>query len=754
MSESSFGMHLRDLRLSADMTLESLAERSLVSDRTISDIERGVSVSPRRATLDALATALGLDATQRQMFLRAARANRKSLARGIEGASPLPLRVNDFTGREREVVAVVEALGRTYDNAVAPVIALTGAPGLGKTTIAWEALSRTQDSYASLLFVDLDGFSAIPFTPLQVMTSLLRQMPGSEQKAPLNLPDAITAWREATAENKVAVLLDNASQEAQVRPVMAAGSGSAIVVTSRRSLSGLEGISRVVLGPLSADESVVLLSRLIAPAQNDDGSLAELAALCDHVPLALRVLGNRIASRPARRTSDFLPRLRSEESRLRTLVAGDLGVEAAFSLSYDELEPHTAELFRAIAVIDGGTFDARLATAVYPWVPSSADLIESLLEDLTDLGLLEARGGDRYRMHDLVRLFALARLREQIGDEGVDRRRSMMRNWLLRSLERAGAWFEPSRSPDASDTDVLAFTDRDDASSWIRAETLHWWPALRRAAAEGEHERVVDVADALHWFSDAWITWGHWHELFSLGAAAAQARGDDRMHATHLGYMAWADIVESGNDRGAIVTAQHAASIAERIGDSTQRGWAYFYISWALWRLDECEDAMAAVETSIDAFHAAGEDEGLSQAIVLMAVIRGQRGEHAEAIEDLLAVLERVGADREDENEFASKIAESATYLFLATAYIETGQALEAIDAATSGLAVARELGDDTRAALLLRRRIRAHVLAGDPEKAEQDIAEVLELIRPASEDAFMLKKLRDELGAQTGSGS
>ena len=128
MSESSFGMHLRDLRLSADMTLESLAERSLVSDRTISDIERGVSVSPRRATLDALATALGLDATQRQMFLRAARANRKSLARGVEGASPLPLRVNDFTGREREVVAVVEALGRTYDNAVAPVIALTGAP--------------------------------------------------------------------------------------------------------------------------------------------------------------------------------------------------------------------------------------------------------------------------------------------------------------------------------------------------------------------------------------------------------------------------------------------------------------------------------------------------------------------------------------------------------------------------------------------------------------------------------------------------
>ena len=139
--------------------------------------------------------------------------------------------------------------------------------------------------------------------------------------------------------------------------------------------------------------------------------------------------------------------MRTSEDRLRLLVAGDLAVETAISLSYDELDPRTAALFRWISLIDGRTFGAHLAAAA----ARSADLaeVESRLDDLTDLGMLEARGGDRYRLHDLMRLFGRSKLRMTVGPDEIARRRDHVRSWLLGSLERAGAWYEPMREPTA-----------------------------------------------------------------------------------------------------------------------------------------------------------------------------------------------------------------------------------------------------------------------------------------------------------------
>ncbi|KAA9108082.1 helix-turn-helix domain-containing protein [Microbacterium rhizomatis] len=741
-----FGARVRELRRAADLTLEALAERSGVSERTISDIERGVSLAPRRATVDALARGLGIDEAQRQTFLRAARASRRESVAGASSASFAPQRVGDFTGRQHEVASVLGLLDvDTEDAASAPAVLITGPPGFGKTTIAWEAVHRAADRWTRTLFVDLDGFSALPLTPLQVLSALLRQLPGSELKTPTTVSDAVRMWRTATASAPVAVLLDNAASESQVRAVLGIGPRSAIVITSRRSLAGLEDVRRMLLGPLGRTDSVRLLEHLIPDSQRDPRAVAGLAAVCEDTPLALRIVGNRIASRPALRAADFLKRLQSEENRLRLLVAGDLAVEAAISLSYDDVEPETAGLFRAISIIDGGTFDAGLAAAI---VGKDRDDTEAQLEDLTDLGLLEARGADRFRLHDLLRLFVLDRLHRELGSAGVQARRSRLRDWLLTTLERAGAWFEPTREPDLIPGKAV-FHDRDAAGDWIRGEVGHWWPAIRQAAALGDHARVVDVADSLHWFSDVWIQWGVWHEFFSLAVTSARALGDGLMEATHLGYVAWTEIVEVGDFDQALITAREALAVAEAIGDDTQQGWAHYYVAWAHWKIERFTEGAEDARASVACFRRARNDGDLALAIVMLATLLQAQGKHEEGIREVEGVLSVLSDDRRQGRGLAGRIAEYSTYIVLADSYLDLDRNGDAVDAASHALAIAEDLSDGARIAMSLRRRIKAHMLAGDTARAEDDIDAALEVLGSKEEDAHVLRVIRDRIVAE-----
>lgn len=738
-----FGARLRELRLAADLTLESLAERSGVSERTISDIERGISVAPRRGTLDALAVGLALDDTQRQLFLRTARAVRRAAEGGQSSSSFAPQRVSDFTGRHDELASALGLLEADVNGATsAPAVLLTGPPGFGKTTIAWEMLSRVAERWTRTLFVDLDGFSALPLTPLQVLSALLRQLPGSELKTPTTVADAVRMWRAATASTPVAVLLDNAASESQVRAVLGVAPGNAIVITSRRSLAGLEDVRRMLLGPLDRAESVRLLEHLIPESQRDPRSLGGLAAVCEGIPLALRIVGNRIASRPSWRAAEFLVRLQSEEDRLRLLVAGDLAVEAAISLSCDDVEPETARLFRAISIIDGGTFDARLAAAI---VGGDLDETEARLEDLTDLGLLEARGGDRFRLHDLLRLFALARLRDEVGKAGVRDSRNRQREWLLTTLRGAGAWFEPTREGEAI-VGRSSFPDQDMAGAWIRREVGHWWPALQQAAALGDHALVVDVADSLHWFSDVWIQWGVWHEFFSLAVTSARALGDTLMEATHLGYVAWTEIVELGDFDHALITAHSALAVAEAIGDDTQQGWAHYYVAWAHWKLERFAEGVVDARSSAACFRRAGNDGDLALAVVMLATLLQAQGKHEEGIREVEEVLSAITDNRRQGRGLAGRIAEYSTYIVLADSYLDLDRAGDAIHAASRALAIAEDLSDGARIAMSLRRRIRAHMSVGDAPRAEADIEAALEVLGSKEEDAHVLRMIRDRI--------
>lgn len=741
---SPFGQLLRSLRIGEDLTLEALSARSGVSARSISDIERGVSKSPQRRTVEALADGLRLDTAARHALLRAARARsrRGDSSEAFFGVSPS--RIIDFSGREDEMHEAIGVLeGVMASGPQRPALIISGAPGIGKTTAAIEILARVHSVDSASVFVGLDGFNAFPLTPLQIVTAMLRQLPGAEQKPPPDLAAAAKQWRAAVAALPVRVLLDNAANEAQIRPVLAICSGDIVVVTSRRSLAGLSGVRRMRLGPLQRDESITFLRGLIPQAGTNLAALDEVASLCDDVPLALRVVGNRIASRPAWTIEDLLRRLRTTEGRLRLLVAGDLAVEAAISLSYEELDPRTAVLFRWVSVLDGKTFDAQLAASV----AGSQDHaeVEFRLDDLTDLGLLEARGGDRYRLHDLMRLFAFSKLRALAGAQELESRRADTRSWLLGSLERAGAWYEPGREPGTAGRAGRGFTDANAAASWIRTEVEHWWPAYSEAAAREENEFVVDVADALHWFSDVWLTWGSWREFFSLAVTAAQRLGDAKMEATQLGYVAWAEIVEAGDSERAVSTGRNALEVAKGAGDTVQEGWAYYYISWASMLLHRFVEAAAAVDSAAAAFSRAGEKAGEDNARLLATMVKNRRGEHLAAVEEMELALVRVQAEP-DAGNFLNLISQYGAYQDLADACIAVGRNEDAIRAARNGIRVARALNDDVRVAVMMRRHMRAMVEAGESEAAMARVEEELGIHDLGSSDAFIFARAKREI--------
>lgn len=741
---SPFGLLLRSLRVGHNLTLEALAAQSGVSVRTIGDLERGASTSPQRRTVDALADGLGLDAADQHAFLRAARARpRAALAPDGPGAIS-PHRVFDFSGRDSEIDEALEILhGPRASDTQRPALIISGAPGIGKTTVAIEILERDRSSGRPAVFLGLDGFSSSPLSALQVMTAMLRQLPGAEQKPPADLGEARARWRAAVDIAPVTVLLDNVANEAQIRPILSICAGDVVVVTSRRSLAGLEGVRRLRLGPLRREESIAFLHRLIPQAASGEDALGEVAGLCDDIPLALRVVGNRIASRPAWTVDDLLGRMRTSEDRLRLLVAGDLAVEAAISLSYDELDPRTAALFRWISLIDGRTFGAHLAAAAV----RSSDLaeVESRLDDLTDLGMLEARGGDRYRLHDLMRLFGRSKLRASVGPDEIARRGDHIRSWLLGTLERAGAWYEPQREPTALGRTGRGFASAEAAAAWIRTEAEHWWPAYTAAAEVGEDETVCDVADALHWYSDIWMTWGNWHRFYSLAASAAESLGDPAKEAAQLGYVAWAEIVEVGDREKAVVTARAALAAAMRAGDVAQQGWAHYYIGWASWTLDRLVEADAAAVAAIDAFTDAQETTGSENAQLLSSLIKSKRGQFLESIEEAEAALARVRSAATADS-VTGVITQYAACLELIDAYSAVGRHEDAMRIGEQGLALARALKDDTRVLLMMRRHIRVLIHAGEGEAAIAEADEALRLLGPGSSEAFIFARVRREV--------
>jgi transcriptional regulator with XRE-family HTH domain/tetratricopeptide (TPR) repeat protein len=626
----SLGDRLRRSRLMADLTLEALSQASGISDRTISNIERGISTTPQRRTLSALLDALGLGDTEQQELLRLARLPRIASGSSRRSAMLAPSLLTDFTGR-RTVMQEIEAfLRRTDTDLAAPTLVVCGPAGVGKTTVALEALRRHEYDDCTRAFVDVNGMNSLPLSPLGVLQALIAQT--SDIRDVPTLDEAITHWRRITDAQRVAVVVDDAANEDQIRPVLT-GADVVVIVTSRRSLGGLVNVHRITLETLTRAESVQLIGRIVPAEQRTDADTDELAAACGDLPLALRIAANRVAAQPRSTVRDFLDRMTARRDPLRALVAGDLAVEPALTLSYEQTDATSRRLFRSLSLIDGATFDAPLAAAATGADPDDAG---DRLDELTDLGLLEARGGNRYHLHDLVRLFAAALSRRE--DTDIAEQREALRHWVLQTAQNAGLWFEPDRDPDPT-APGRHFASAEAAQSWLRIEGAQWASAVQQASALGEDQLVLDVADALHWFSDTWPAWDLWRILFLTSAEAAIRSGTDRDIAVHQGYAAWVYTTHDEYE-AALAASATAVAAAERTDDLKEQGWALVYLASSLGRVRQFDRALHEAGRAMERLMAAGDQEGITQTLALTANVLMHTGDLAAAAAQYRQVLE------------------------------------------------------------------------------------------------------------------
>jgi len=364
----------------------------------------------------------------------------------LSGPRQLPMDVPYFTGRASEITQLDGVLmTQTADDRPRAVVisAIDGTAGVGKTALAVHWAHQVQHRFPDgQLHINLRGYDAGPaVTPDEALNRFLRALGVSSARIPTELDERAALYRSLLVGRRMLILLDNAATSQQVRPLLPGSPGCQVVVTSRSSLSGLvvrEGARRITLDALRPDDALVLLRQLIGPNRTDAErpAAAELARLCAFLPLALRIAAERAASSPHTTLADLVRELTDEHHRLELLATDDEAttVRAVFSYSYGNLDPDHARAFRLLSLHPGPDISTPAAAAL---IGVSLTCARQLLDALRHAHLIESVSHDRYRFHDLLRLYATERA--NVEETEQDRTTAIRRvlSWYLHAADAA-----------------------------------------------------------------------------------------------------------------------------------------------------------------------------------------------------------------------------------------------------------------------------------------------------------------------------
>ncbi|MFE6892486.1 BTAD domain-containing putative transcriptional regulator [Streptomyces sp. NPDC057694] len=413
-------------------------------------------------------------------------------ARPRPTVNQLPGDSGQLIGRESELALLTEP---TASDGVA-VVAVDGPAGVGKTALVVRAAHRVRSRFPDgCLFMDLQAHSTARqrLAPQRVLRRLLRSVGADDSDVPNDLDELAAMWRSVTSSLKLLLVLDDALGIQQIGPLLPAGPGSAVIVASRQRLSALDADRRVTLETLCADDAASLLRHIVGGrrADQEPGAIQELARLCAGLPLALRIAGTRLQTRPAWTLAYLVERMGDDETRLGELSAGDRSVEAAFRLSYDQLAPAQRRAFRAVGLAPTVEFDLRTPAAMLGWSPRSA---ERVMEELVDTSLVQQPRPGRYRLHDLVRVHA-RRLAEATPAEADAGRTAALRLYLD-AARVASVWGSGGFPTGPAPTDA-AFDGWQDATRWLDSAGGELVDVVGHAVAFGEADHACWIAEAL-----------------------------------------------------------------------------------------------------------------------------------------------------------------------------------------------------------------------------------------------------------------
>ena len=501
----------------------------------------------------------------------------------------LPPDIADFTGRSALVRTLCTALDGSGDHQGLVIATVIGMGGVGKTAVSLHVAHRVRESFPDgQLYADLRGNDPVAAAPEAVLAGFLAALGVAGESVPDGIEAKSALFRSVVDGKRLLLVLDNARDTAQIRPLLPGADGCAVLATSRNRLGGLPTTVQADLEVFRPAEALELLGRTIGPQRLADEQEAalELTMACGCLPLAVRIVAARLAARPTWTLRTLSKRFAVERRRMDELRIGDLAIEAAFEMSYRQLTGDQAHAFRLVATVDGPDIGLPAAAVLLDLDEYEA---EDLLESLVDVAMLESPFPGRYRYHDLLRTFARrpgGEADEMAGEVAAARDRLL--DHLLATACNAFQQAVPgdpavgalatSRSPG------LVLADRETAAAWATTETSG---AVALAAQVAEWAGTAPVRPA--------------------GEPGAEPSGDDPPCRVGRALRRSIDLLIALTPFGVTVLSRQLASAAQalvsaavRHGDRRAEGRARFLcgnIALAATRLEEAErEARLAAE--------------------------------------------------------------------------------------------------------------------------------------------------------------
>lgn len=576
----------------------------------------------------------------------------------------LPRTVADFTGRTDAIGRLLKVIETT--GPAAPAVAMIdGMAGSGKTTLALHVATLVGDRYPDAhLFVDLQGHSEEqPIEPAAALLILLRQLGVEAEKIPVEPAGRTALWRTESARRRTLVVFDNAASSAQLADLLPTSPGSLSLITSRRRLSGLDGVHPESLPVLAEDEAVELLARIAGDrVRAEPAAAAEVVRRCGGLALAVRLAGARLAHRPRWRVADLVSRLGG--AVLPELVAENRSLASAFALSYGQLTEPLQRTFRLLGRCPGTIFDAfTVAALIGRPLPEARDL----LDDLVDVHLIEEPESAVYRLHDLLREFAAALAGTEASIKASQDALVAVLDFQLHAI--AAAVVGEARQRLDSD---LEFRRP------LRADLVS---ALDDPIGRLERERPQLAA-----FVDAAATAGHTGYAWQIPRAA------------------WWFLFFRGYNAELLELCHQAMTIVEQAGDRLGAAVTANYLSSAYARVTANDQARHYLQLSIRIHEELGNGRAVVAALGNLASLQYWSEQFADSARTALACLRRVGKARR-----SVPISVLGT---LGSAYARLGRYDEAVHSHRRRFLAAVESGDTVwlgRGLMMIQEVRRAH---------------------------------------------
>jgi DNA-binding SARP family transcriptional activator len=560
-----------------------------------------------------------------------------------QAPAQLPPDVPGLTGRDNELCLLHGVLDKAAGEPTAvPIASLSGTPGVGKTVLAVHWAHRVVDRFPDgQLYVNLRGFDpgGAATAPAEALRIFLDAFGVPDEEMPAGLEARAALYRSLLSGRRVLVVLDNALDAAQVRPLLPGSPGCAVLVTSRNQLPGLvaaEGAHPLTVHLLAAGDARELLARRVGErVAAEPAAVDEIIERCARLPLALAIVAARAATNPDFPLAALAAELREARGGLAAFDVGDATtrVRAVFSSSYGALGPSAARLFRLLGLHPGPDVSAAAAASMAGG-PCATDL-----QELARAHLLTEHRPGRYAFHDLLRAYAAGLAREL--DAAPDRERATARlvDHYLHTAHGADRLLDPVRDPlplDAPAAGTLpeSFDGPAGALAWFGAEL----DVLLAVLAEADDARAWRLGWSLTTFCHRQGLWLDWAVVLSAGLAAAERIGDRAARAAAHRDRALAH-ARLGRFDDAHKDLRHAADLYDELCHRLGRAHTDLNRAEVLTRQGRHREALVPLRCALTTFNAAHHLGGQASALHGLGWSHAQLGDDAQALAYCQAAL-------------------------------------------------------------------------------------------------------------------